>query len=118
MGLDQRAGRFEWRKHARLQKFMNEMWNKQNPNSKSDNSMNLGFNGGDKPVVIDKDVIKALEAAIESDFYDYFCHDGFFWGQQFQEESVKGYKKQDKDFLKEAKQAIKDDNPLEYECSW
>jgi hypothetical protein len=26
--------------------------------------------------------------------------DGFFWGQQFQEEQVKEYKAQDKEFLK------------------
>jgi hypothetical protein len=118
MGLDQYAGRYTWRKHARLQQFMNEMWHKQNPNGKTDDGMNLGFNGGDKPVIIDKNVIKALEVAIKSDFFEYFCHDGFFWGQQFQEESVKRYKKQDKQFLKEAKQAIKDGKPLKYECSW
>ena len=109
---------FVWRKHARLQEFMNQMWHKQTPNSNSDNAMNLGFNAGDKPVLIDSDVVKELEEAIKYDYSQYFCSDGFFWGQQFQEQSVKEYKKQDKEFLKEAKQAIKDGQPLEYECWW
>ena len=34
--------------------------------------------------------------------------DGFFWGQQFQEEAVKEYKSQDLKFLKFCKEAIKD----------
>lgn len=118
MGLDQYAGRYTWRKHARLQEFMNQMWHKQNPNGETEDGMNLGFNAGDKPVIIDSDVVKELEEAIKYDYIQYFCADGFFWGQQFQEWSVKEYKKQDKEFLKEAKQAIKDGKPLEYECSW
>ena len=67
---------------------------------------------------LDSCVVKELEEAIKYDYSQYFCSDGFFWGQQFQEQSVKEYKKQDKEFLKEAKQAIKDGQPLEYECWW
>lgn len=116
MGLDQRAGKFEWRKHARLQQFMNKMWHKQNPKSKTEHD--LGFNAGDKPVIIDEKVIKELESAIESNYYHFFCHDGFFWGQQWQEEAVKEYKDQDLLFLKHAKKAVKNGEPLQYECWW
>ena len=56
----------------------------------------LGFNGEDKAVNITKDVVKRLEEAIKNGYYDYFATDGFFWGQQFQEEQVKDYEKQDK----------------------
>ena len=118
MGLDQRAGRFEWRKHARLQEFMNQMWHKQNPNSKSDNSMNLGFNAGDKPILIDSDVVKELEDAIKYDYSQYFYADGFFWGQQFQEESAKEYKELDEQFINWCRNQLLIGNQPEYYCSW
>ena len=42
----------------------------------------------------------------------------FFWGQQFQEHSVKEYKKQDEEFLDFCKWALKNKQVVEYECSW
>ena len=128
MGLDQYAqlrnkeGRidvqedFYWRKHARLQQFMSAMYAKQNPKESNDNDMGLGFNGG--PVVINEEVVKHLEEAINNGYYDYFATDGFFWGQQFQEESVKGYKEQDTEFLQWCKDELSNGNIPEYYCSW
>ena len=78
--------------------------------------MGLGFNGG--PVVINEEVVKHLEEAINNGYYDYFAHDGFFWGQQFQEESVKGYKEQDTEFLQWCKDELSNGNIPEYYCSW
>ena len=40
-------------------------------------------------------------------YYDHFAPDGFFWGQQFQEEQAKSYKKQDKQFIKFCKKALR-----------
>ena len=60
----------------------------------------------DKPVVIDEKVIKKLEEAIKTNYHRYFCPDGFFWGQQFQEESMREYREQDEEFLKECKEAL------------
>ena len=51
-------------------------------------------------------------------FSDYVAEDGFFWGQQFQEESVKDYKEQDIKFLKYCQQAINENKVVEYWCSW
>ena len=35
-----------------------------------------------------KTLIKELGGtAIKNDYYDYFANDGFFWGQQFQEDA-------------------------------
>ena len=107
---------FYWRKHARLQQFMSAMYAKQNPKESNDNDMGLGFNGG--PVVINEEVVKHLEEAINNGYYDYFAHDGFFWGQQFQEESVKGYKEQDTEFLQWCKDELSNGNIPEYYCSW
>ena len=113
---------FVWRKHARLQVFMAREFKKQNPsentNDHSANIDGLGFNGGDHKVIITKDVLKRLEEAIKNDYYDYFASDGFFWGQQFQEESAKDYEKQDKQFLKFCKEALKKGETIEYSCSW
>ena len=113
---------FVWRKHARLQVFMAREYAKQNPKENTDNhSCNidgLGFNGDEHKVVFTKDVLKRLEEAIKSNYYDYFATDGFFWGQQFQEEQVKEYAKMDLQFVKFCKEALKRGEVIEYSCSW
>jgi len=121
---------FVWRKHARLQTFMNKVFEEQNQEQlnkqreqekdKEFNPMDmshLGFNAGDE-VYITEDVVKDLEEEIKSNYHNSFCADGFFWGQQFQEESVKEYKSQDLKFLKFCKEAIKDGKTVVYTCSW
>ena len=138
MGLDQYAGlrdskgevheKFYWRKHARLQVFMSRQYNKQHNWTKRDGStdqhnthddlQHLGFNGGQGGVTITEDLIKDLEEAIKNGYWDYFASDGFFWGQQFQEETVKEYKAQDKEFLKWAKEQVKAGRSIGYDCSW
>jgi hypothetical protein len=119
----EQAGVFQWRKHARLQVFMAREYAKQNPkeDTKEHSSLpmsGLGFNGDEHKVVITKDVLKRLEEAIKSDYYDYFASDGFFWGQQFQEEQVKEYKKMDLQFVKWCKKALEKGEIIEYSCSW
>ena len=117
MGLDQYADglnkEFYWRKHARLQVFMAREYDKQNPREikareKEENLAHLGFNGG--PVNITNEILDRLEKAIKNDYWDYFAHDGFFWGQQFQEEAVKEYREQDLDFLADCKDALKNND--------
>jgi len=74
MGLDQYAGfrdsngqvheEFYWRKHARLQRFMADMYDEQNKDKKNNtvsDLQHLGFNGGQGGVKITEDVIKKLE---------------------------------------------------------
>jgi hypothetical protein len=131
MGLDQYAGfrdsngevheEFYWRKHARLQQFMAKMFDEQNKDKKHNtvsDLQHLGFNGGQGGVIITKDLIEKLKKAIESKYYDYFAPDGFFWGQQFQEEQVTEYAEQDKKFVEWAEQQIKEDKKIGYDCSW
>jgi hypothetical protein len=78
----------------------------------------IGFNGGQGGVTITEDLIKDLEEAIKNGYYDHFANDGFFWGQQFQEEQVKEYKAQDEEFLKWAKEQVKAGRNIGYDCSW
>ena len=111
---------FVWRKHARLQQFMSSQWNKQNKHHQHEGHLaHLGFNADqDVPVYITEDVAKDLAEAISNNYKDYVAEDGFFWGQQFQEESVKEYKDQDIKFLKFCQQAINEKKVVEYWCSW
>ena len=119
---------FCWRKHARLQVFMNSQWIKQNEHKYKKqlkdagkgepfNLSHLGFNAGEV-VYMTEEVVKDLEEAIKTDYHRYFASDGFFWGQQFQEQSVKEYKKQDKEFLEFCKKALKNKQVVQYECGW
>ena len=130
MGLDQYAGfrsedgtikedEFYWRKHARLQRFMSKEFDKQNPTVKRDNDLShLGFNSSEGGVKITKDLIERLKKAIQDKYYDYFAHDGFFWGQQFQEEQVKEYEDQDKKFVEWAETQLDAGKDIGYDCSW
>jgi len=47
-----------------------------------------------------------------------FCDGGFFWGHQFQEESMKDYKKIDLKFCKDALKWIKEGKEVWYDCWW
>ena len=125
MGLDQYADvlnkEFYWRKHARLQVFMAREYEQQNPREEkaSENEgglSHLGFNGG--PVNITNEILDRLEEAIKNNYYDYFASDGFFWGQQVQEEQVQYYKRTDQQFLKAARKALKAGREVTYNCSW
>ena len=132
MGLDQYAGfrdskgevheEFYWRKHARLQVFFAKQFRKQNKDKEKNNTVDdlqhLGFNGGQGGVTITEEIVKELEEQINNDYWDCFASDGFFWGQQFQEEQVKEYKAQDKKFLEWCKQRLKEKKEIGYDCSW
>ena len=132
MGLDQYAGfrdskgnvheEFYWRKHARLQVFFAKQFRKQNKDKEKNNTVDdlqhLGFNGGQGGVTITEEVVKDLEEAIKNDYWDHFATDGFFWGQQFQEEQVNEYKAQDEKFLRWCKQRLKEKKEIGYDCSW
>ena len=107
---------YEWRKHARLQVFMRNLHREKNPDA-HEGSFGLGFNNESSLELTTEDLEK-LEKAIKEDFFDCFASDGYFWGQQFQEESVKEYKDQDKNFVKWARQELKDGNKVFYSCSW
>ena len=131
MGLDQYAGlrdsngevheEFYWRKHARLQQFFSQEFEKQKSeedHNSSDGLQHLGFNAGEGGVKITEDVVKRLEEQYKNNFYDCFAHDGFFWGQQFQEEQVNEYKAQDKKFIAWCKKMLKEGKEIGYDCSW
>jgi len=131
MGLDQYAGfrdsdgkvheKFYWCKHARLQQFMSREFDEQNPIVKKKRHhelSHLGFNAGEGGVKITKEIIIKLKKAIEDKYYDCFASDGFFWGQQFQEEQVTEYEDQDKEFVDWAEKQLDAGVDIGYDCSW
>ena len=111
---------FVWRKHARLQQFMAKKWDEQNAHHEHDGSLShLGFNSDcDAPVYITQEVAKELAEQIQEGFKDYHAEDGFFWGQQFQEESVKENKEMDLEFLQWCRDMIAEKKVAVYHCSW
>ena len=127
MGLDQTmyssSGQkeYDWRKHARLQQFMAQKWREQNNGKESDDSgalAHLGFNAGDDPLILNRDLLDEWEKEIQAGYYNSFAPDGFFWGQQFQEESVKEYKKQDQEACDWARTQLDAGHQIRYTCSW
>ncbi|MEK9896572.1 MAG: hypothetical protein VW518_09155, partial [Burkholderiaceae bacterium] len=73
---------------------------------------------GQGGVKITEELIKDLEKQYKNNYYDCFASDGFFWGQQFQEEQVNEYKAQDKEFIDWAKEQLKEGRDIGYDCSW
>ena len=65
-----------------------------------------------------QEIIKQLEEAIKDGYYSYFASDGFFWGQQFQEEQVTEYAEQDQKFINWCKDQLKENQNIGYDCSW
>ena len=110
--------KFYWRKHARLQVFMADKFKKQKPTKiNSDSELaHLGFNCDS--LFITGEILDDLDSAVKDGYKHFFASDGYFWGQQFQEEAVQEYKKQDKEFLKWARKQIKANKVIIYTCSW
>ena len=127
MGLDQYMNvvsgggkEYYWRKHSRLQVFMARKWAEQNKGKTGHafSDFDVGFNGGDEPVKLTRELCDEWEKQIKDNYWDNFASDGFFWGQQFQEESIKEYKKQDKEACDWARATIEKGKDVVYSCSW
>ena len=124
MGLDQAMfsssgeKEYDWRKHARLQVFMARKWREKNPSKEPEGAFGLGFNSGDEPLVLKKADLDEWQEEIKNKYWNSFATDGFFWGQQFQEESVKEYKKQDQEAVDWARTQLEQGHKITYECSW
>ena len=118
------AGPFEWRKHARLQEFMNTLYmernkltNKWEEITQEDGSTYWNPISWDTLELNTKDIAR-LEEAIKNGYCDYFCEGGFLWGHEFQEEQRDYYKEKDLEFVEFAKEALADGETVVYECSW
>ena len=105
----QRDG-FVWRKHARLQTFMQNKFFERNPK--------VGVDFNCEELIIDKKIVEELRQEIKSGYHQSFCEGGFFWGHQWQEEAVKEYKKRDLEFCDWVLTEMEKGNQVVYSCSW
>ena len=69
---------FYWRKHSRLQEFMDRLW-RDKGNEQVFNCQNMELT---------EDDLLRLQEAINNRYADHPCEGGFFWGHQWQEEAV------------------------------
>jgi hypothetical protein len=111
MGLDQYAGsreimdsKFVWRKHAKLQKYMEDLWYEQH-----DGEFNCEY------LVLSKVDIINLKDCIEKNQMPE-SEGGFFYGHQWQDESEKEYKEQDLEFCDWALKEIEQGKEVVYHC--
>ena len=120
----QMAGPFEWRKHARLQEFMNQLYMKRNniehkwESDELDNGEKIWNPVSWSTIELSEEDIDELEKAANNHYSGYFCDGGFFWGHEIQESQAEYYKEQDLEFVKFARKALADDETVIYECSW
>ena len=62
--------------------------------------------------------INKLEGAWHNSYAQNHSDGGFFYGHQFQDESVKHYREDDLAFIEAAKSAIKEGKQIVYSCWW
>jgi|TARA_X000001388_G_C2169733_1_gene99325 hypothetical protein len=114
MGLDQYAyireniKQFSWRKHSKLQQFMEDIWYKDLGNTEEFNCREL---------ILSKDMLERLLKRINNNTLPE-SEGGFFYGHQFQDDAAKENKEQDIKFCKEALKAIDDGCTVVYSCWW
>ena len=106
---------FDWRKHARLQQYMMELWHKKKEEETPFGVMSSDFNC--ENLYLEKEDILDLKEKIKNDNLP-FCPDGFFWGHQFQEDSMKEYKAYDLQFCEQALKWLDEGKRVWYSCWW
>jgi len=111
---------FYWRKHARLQEYMQRLWRVRTFGDDAKYWQGLRMDGKHdyaEVMFLEKQDIEKLQKLVENNDLP-FCPDGFFWGQQFQEESMKEYKELDLKFCKQALKWLDEGKKVWYDCSW
>ena len=101
---------FDWRKHAKLQKFMEDLFYTEYDDGEDT------FNYGTKLYLEEKHILD-LKKLIENNSLPE-SEGGFFYGHQFQDDSAKEYKEQDLDFCEKALKWLEEGKKVFYECSW
>jgi hypothetical protein len=119
MGLDQygfvrqkdhaQAVEFYWRKHSRLQEFMQALWA-----DTVDGEDGEEFNC--RELTLTKDDLQDLQGQIAKGYEDYVSRGGFFWGHQWQDQAVDHYAQQDAEFVAAALDALEQGGQVEYSC--
>jgi hypothetical protein len=101
---------FYWRKHARLQDFMEQLW------VEKTGRPDVELNCNDLELTIAD--IDRLEEAWDIEFAKNKSEGGLFYGHQVQVDQVQNYRDEDLDFIEAAKSAIQEGKQVVYSCWW
>jgi len=99
---------FDWRKHAKLQKFMEDLWYNKYGYEEQFNCQNMP---------LDEEDILALQTAVKDEKLPE-SKGGMFFGHQFQGVSATEYKEQDLEFCTAALKWIEEGKIPYYSCWW
>lgn len=119
MGLDQygfvrqkdhaQAVEFYWRKHSRLQEFMQALWADTVHGEDAED-----FNC--RELTLTKDDLQDLQGQIAKGYEDYVSQGRFFWGHEWQDQAVENYADQDAEFVQAALDALEQGGQVAYSC--
>ena len=102
------VGEFDWRKHAKLQEFMEILWYRKYQNTETFNCQNMP---------LDREDILALQAAVKGEELPE-SEGGMFFGHEFQDVSAQEYKDQDLEFCAKALKWLDEGKTPYYSCWW
>ena len=100
-----------WRKHNRLQGYMENLWHDDDEGY----GRSATFNNQDLYLRLD-DILKLEQAITDKELPE--CEGFFYGGDSYDNYKEYGYEEDDQEFLKLAKQAINDGYDVVYNCSW
>jgi len=101
---------FYWRKHSRLQDFMEEIWVEKTGRGK------LELNCQDMELT--QNDINKLERAWQNSYRQNHSNGNFFYGHEHQVERMDLYHDDDEAFIKAAKEALAEGQKVIYHCWW
>ena len=99
---------FDWRKHAKLQEFMEILWFNKYQNTEEFNCKNMP---------LDKEDILNLQAAVKGEELPK-SDGGLFFGHEYQDTSAQEYKDQDLEFCAKALKWLDEGKTPYYSCWW
>ncbi|MDJ0820312.1 MAG: hypothetical protein QNJ09_00710 [Paracoccaceae bacterium] len=122
MGLDQYAyintsesgeegetPKFVWRKHSKLQTFVETLY--ENRTGLTASELNCG------ELRLEASDIESLERAVKGSALPH-CEGGFFYGHQFQDEQAAEYRDYDLEFCAWARAELEQGSTVFYSCWW
>lgn len=107
--------KFVWRKHSKLQEFMENLYFQYGYRDKAVRNDRDEFNCN--PMSLDEQAIETLESAVKNKKLPK-CIGGFFYGEQFQDEAATDYLEQDLKFCSWAREELKAKKHVYYDCWW
>ena len=101
---------FYWRKHSRLQDFMEELFvSKTGRPAIELNCYDMELTMAD---------MNKLEGAWHNAYAENVSEGGFFYGHQMQAEQTKAYREEDLEFIYAAREALAEGQSVMYSCWW